>query len=159
MLASVNGNEQETYAANSKKCLLFNKIMELHPEMTFSETKIGISDPNKFDVFQVISCRNCEKCLEDPYTLSCGCTFCFRCHKEQSSERNCSQCSKDRPRKTSDVERTNHVVNNILQRYFKKQIQSLDMLIEGRTLHDQNNYSEALEKYESSLKICKLKFC
>ena len=143
-----------------RKCLelLANAMRNFHEEFQ--------SDvPEKKNFRDLFLCDACEEIMFQPLVLSCGHTYCKRCLVKRESENYIEHCYKcgniSAKRKwhfsksTLNSLKQNVCLNSILEYCFKKELQSIQLRLEGNKLFLEKNYKEAEEKYTDALDLCK----
>ena len=131
------------------------KILQLQNESR--DIRNSTKNENNCDIFQMMLCPFCEKYLEDPISLQCGCTSCKECGSSKRSSLNkiCSVCSKASHLGNNDPRRTNVTLNGLFKKWFLPESESLKSRIQGDDAFAEKDFEKALKIYEESVQKCK----
>ncbi|KAM3935496.1 LON peptidase N-terminal domain and RING finger protein 2 [Leptodactylus fuscus] len=111
--------------------------------------------PRASDLF---SCPLCGLLLLDPFTLTCGHSFCKRCFYDRKSSE-CSSCNNRMKSKAEGHEapctdlKVNVVLGNLLEKWFSMETKVRRLSVEGDALWENNDLIGALEKFNTALEL------
>ncbi|XP_026231771.1 LON peptidase N-terminal domain and RING finger protein 2 [Anabas testudineus] len=116
-----------------------------------AESNGECEDDEALDLF---SCRLCKCLLYEPTTVECGHTFCKSC-LEDESVKDCIHCKQKLNKKDGlpNGRRLNVVLSGLLDKLFANESKARKLWIEGEVLWKQQNFSDALEKYNAAVDL------
>ena len=103
------------------------------------------------------SCANCHGVLADPITLPCGHCCCRRCTlKEFESLRpSCGRCKARLKFSRSPFVRVNVLVNSLCKKFWKDELDSVDMRNDGNDFFKEGKLQEAISAYTTAIELSK----
>ena len=109
------------------------------------------NDKTTEDIF---ACGICLNLWRDPVTISCGHTFCRGCLEREQS-RNCKKCKV--PRKNTKISslKTNVLLSQTLEKWFKSEVLAIKLKNEGNDLFQKRKFREAVEVYSRAFEYGK----
>ncbi|KAG9348885.1 hypothetical protein JZ751_029202 [Albula glossodonta] len=113
----------------------------------------ALEEERSLDLF---SCRLCQSLLTEPTTLQCGHTFCKRC-LENDSVNECKLCKYKLNKKDGQIQpmgfRVNVILSSLLDKWFDSESKARRSWLEGESMWNQKNFTEALEKYNKAVEL------
>ncbi|KAM9319410.1 LON peptidase N-terminal domain and RING finger protein 2 [Gastrophryne carolinensis] len=125
------------------------------------QAPISFSPPENLGKYlesDLFSCPMCKLLLLDPISLNCGHTFCKKCLCDMRPLQ-CNCCSNRAKCKTEGYDtacvdmKVNVVLGNLLEKWLCEETKVRRLSVEGDFLQQNNNFTGALEKYNTALEL------